>query len=402
VTVGFRQHADFAGITVDQVASAVRNGTVVELVPAGGVTRPEWIEAYLSRTSDLLDPFDDLYAVMSGGNLGIERDLYMAAGGTDESFTRWGGEDNEFGYRAIQLGALVVPERLAMAWHQGEGHEPTEEDRRALRLQRPRLQNLIPHRSTRIPSPGRIYERPYLTVYITSDGLPGEVVGVAVDSLLASDFSDLVIGVGEVSTADEAGWLSDTYGADPRVLLQVDQAEMEKRFPFSPVRMTYPAGFGMRADTLRLLVDQMGGQGVGLLRFTLPGLSPSMGHGRVSLTRAENRAKRIEGGSDETVGALFGEKWISGSSVGFWKADDLDSARTRIGARVNPSVGRAQELAAALAVIDDMSARRSIRFADGVGSLLRARSGTDLRLAISSVAKALSGRNRGREPIEGG
>jgi hypothetical protein len=127
-----------------------------------------------------------------------------------------------------------------------------------------------------------------------------------------------------------------------------------------------------------------------------------MGHGRVSLTRAENRAKRIEGGSDETVGALFGEKWISGSSVGFWKADDLDSARTRIGARVNPSVGRAQELAAALAVIDDMSARRSIRFADGVGSLLRARSGTDLRLAISSVAKALSGRNRGREPIEGG
>jgi glycosyltransferase involved in cell wall biosynthesis len=403
VTLGFRRHTDFAGVTRDQVASAVAYGTMDELVSGRRVSWPEWIEEYLIMTDDLLGPFDHLYAVMSGGNLGIDRTLYLEAGGTDESFTRWGGEDNEFAYRALQLGAVVVPERAALAWHQGGGDEPTEDDRHALRLQRPRLQNLIPPPWTRVLTPGRIYERPYLTVFIPARGLPAEVIGVAIDSLLAGDFTDLVVGAGHLSNSDERDSLTDTYRADPRVLIGVDETEMAGRFPFSPIRMTLPGGFAAGVDTVRLIADQMGAAGVGLLRFTLSKQSPVSTHGRVTLTRAENRARRIGGPRDELIGDLFGEKWVSGSSVGVWAVEELDEARARVRARVNSSRDQTRDLEEARATIDELSNRRALIFADSVGSLLRARSAGELRGALASITRVISrGSARQRQMPRGG
>ena len=44
-------------------------------------------------------------------------------GGCDESFTRYGGEDTEFAYRAYIKGTLLVPVRDTFAWHQGRREE---------------------------------------------------------------------------------------------------------------------------------------------------------------------------------------------------------------------------------------------------------------------------------------
>ena len=58
---------------------------------------------------------DDLFRTVTGCNLGIGRAIFELLGGFDESFTRWGGEDTEFGWRAWTREARWFLEWLAAA-----------------------------------------------------------------------------------------------------------------------------------------------------------------------------------------------------------------------------------------------------------------------------------------------
>lgn len=389
VTVGFRFHADFRDASPEAVASAVRGGEI-EQIAGSPVERPEWIEGHMRRTSDLLGPFDDLYLMMSGGNLAIDRDLYWEAGGNDESFTRWGGEDNEFGYRVMQLGAVVVPERNAIAWHQGEGQVPSSDELQSIWLQRAKLRNLIANPETRRPTRGRIHSVPRLLVSVKTTEAGAEHIGATVDALLASDFTDLVVGIEDVDDPLASTWLAEQYLSDCRVLFPVSQSTLAERFPFTPIRMSIPAGYGLDANTVGLLVRELGAAGVGALHVTLPG-RPAKDGAELVLTRAWNRAQHLEKDSvNSAVGELFGERWVSGQAYGFWPIDDVENALVRIRQTVSSTSESSllSEIQLKEAELTELKSRRALRVANSLGQLRRARSWHELRAAIAGLRRA--------------
>ena len=121
LTLGFRYHADFSDISSDDLSTAAEPRS---LLAGKRVTSPQWIEFHMRRTKDLTSDDSDLFRIATGGNLGVRKSFFKEIGGFDASFKQWGGEDIEFGFRAFNSGAILIPERLATAWHQGEGASP--------------------------------------------------------------------------------------------------------------------------------------------------------------------------------------------------------------------------------------------------------------------------------------
>lgn len=385
-SVGFRYHSDFTGIQPDQVAEAVRGEAMADLLAGRDVSRPEWIEAHLHRLENFLGDDDDFWRVMSGGNLGVDREMYLEVGGTDESFSRWGGEDNELGFRLLQAGAVVVPEKAATAWHQGDGQEPTEEDLVNLRIQKPKLESLIPDPGMRRLSPGRQFERPLVVVYVS--GGSAEDACLAIDSVLGSDSRDVVVGVGAPESPSELEMLHNTFDADSRVVLGVTEDELFDRYRWSPVRVVFPGTHVVEPTALSVMEEMVGGAGPGLLHFTLPGVPPSDGMGKVTYARAFNRAKRLpEGPTDENMGRLFGERWVSGPSLGVWEIKDLDEARRLVLSRPR---GQGDALVEARAIAEDLRNRRVLQFSNGLGMVARARSWQALGAGLRAIVRAVS------------
>lgn len=218
ITIGFRRHVEVSGISADDVRH--RSGSLEDLFADRPSQRPEWIEFHMARTRELTSDDDDLFRVTSGGNLGISRCFWMDAGGNDESFTQWGAEDVEFGYRAFTRGALLVPERRAQCWHQGEGAAPSESESRSLAQQRARLSQLIAHDGFRSAKPGRSFAVPQYVVSVAAGDADAQ--RDTVERLLAGDTHDLVVWVeqpppdsGDAAQASET--LRYQLHGDPRV-----------------------------------------------------------------------------------------------------------------------------------------------------------------------------------------
>ena len=176
LTLGFRKHVDVDGITAEAVRR--RPGSLGELFAGRQVEEPQWIESRMARTDLLTSGEEDIFrAVTSGdedifravtsGNLGVSVDFFAAAGGFDESFNQWGAEDQEFGYRAFALGAVLVPDRDALCWHQGPGARISDTERLSLAQMQGKLMNLIPHGRPR-DGTARLYTR-----WARSSALPG-------------------------------------------------------------------------------------------------------------------------------------------------------------------------------------------------------------------------------------
>ena len=142
VTLGLRAYVSVDGMDAEMIRN--RPGTLKELFE-GRRVNPSWVEYYLRRTNDLTSRADDLFCAVVGSNFGVRRTFYELVGGSDESFTQWGAEDVEFGYRAYTRGALLVPVRDAFAWHQGPWEEGRAEKKKSLELQRATCAHLIAH-----------------------------------------------------------------------------------------------------------------------------------------------------------------------------------------------------------------------------------------------------------------
>ena len=195
VTLGFRRHVDFEGIDADAVRG--RPGSLEELLAERPVQHPEWIERRMTRTDDLTADSDDIFRVVTGGNFGISAAFFADVGMFDESFTQWGAEDIEFGWRAYALGAVLAPERGALCWHQGPGAVLTESETVSLEQQRDKVSHLIPDRRLRSAAPGRSFTVPQIVVTVDPGHADPDVILATVEQVLASDVHDLVVWVEE-------------------------------------------------------------------------------------------------------------------------------------------------------------------------------------------------------------
>ncbi len=256
LTLGFRTHVEVDGIEPGMVRT--RPGSLAELFEGRPTERPEWIEYHMTRTRDLTSDDDDLFRAVTGGNLGISRAFFDDVGGYDESFTQWGGEDTEFGYRAFMQGGLLVPARDALCWHQGAGAAPSDTESLSLELQQAKLTQLIAVEGFRHSAPGRSFTIPRFVVTV-EPGDPGAQLSTA-EQVLASKAHDLVVWI-----AEEAGSAEDParervrrlMAGDPRVRFGPASQAIEA-IPAAPFHIAIPAGAAVDSTGIERLRRDLG------------------------------------------------------------------------------------------------------------------------------------------------
>ena len=277
VTLGLWAHVPVDDVDAGTIRS--RSGTLKELFAGRKVDTVEyqWLESHMIRTNNLLSKADDLFRVVTSGNLGLRREFYELVGGFDESFTQWGCEDTELGYRACTRGGLLVPVREAFAWHQGPWEEGRAERERSRELQRAKLAHLIAHPGFRTGVTGRTFTVPQYVVTMRGDGLSADRLLEAVERVLCGPMHDLVVRLELPEGHAGRAWLERHLGPDPRVRVAPSRSALEE-FPASAFHVTLPAGKRLHEDVVRRLRAGLGTAVVGQSEF--PGGS------RVSIVRA--------------------------------------------------------------------------------------------------------------------
>ena len=238
LTLGFRAHVSVDGIGADSIRE--RAGTLDALF-AGRPADPPFFERHMTRTGELTSRDDDVFRVVTSCNLGIRRELFDAAGGFDESFTRWGGEDTEFGYRVCTLGGVLVPVRSAFAWHQGRRAEDWERKKRMQGLQRLKIAHLIAHEDFRDARPGRGFAVPQHVVTVETANLPAERVIETAETVLADQVHDLIVRIELPEGDPRLDWVREDFGADSRVRAGPPASALDE-FPFAPFHVAVFAG----------------------------------------------------------------------------------------------------------------------------------------------------------------
>ena len=282
VSMGFRKHLDVAGIDADAVRS--RPGSLADLFAARPAQSPPWIERRMARTDDLTAGTDDVFRVVTGGNFAVSAEFLAEVGGFDESFTQWGDEDIEFGWRAHALGALLAPERSALCWHQGPGAVLSEAERASLAQQREKISHLIPDWRLRSAAPGRSFTVPQFVVTVEPGACDEDTVLATVEQVLASEVHDLVVWV-EERPAERFDRLRRLLGGDPRVEVGA-VGGAASAYPAAAFYVRLPAGAPIKPRMVGRLRVQ--------LKAAASGESDLASGHRVAITRswALNRARR--------------------------------------------------------------------------------------------------------------
>ena len=260
ISIGFRSHVEVTDL--DPVNIRSRPGSLADLFEGRSQNRPEWIEFHMVRTAHLTSDADDLFRVVTGGNFGISRAFFETVGGFDETFTQWGTEDIELGFRAFTRGGLLVPVRDAFCWHQGPGAAPDAEDRANLDFQRAKIAHLIAHHSFRRDRAGRSFTVPQYVVTVGQGSAPAEAIFETVEGVLASTVHDLVVwvempadavtGAGDGPAGAVYGWLRYQFEPDPRVWFGPIGGALDC-FPTSSFHVTIPAGITVGPILVRCL-----------------------------------------------------------------------------------------------------------------------------------------------------
>ena len=256
LTLGFCAYVSVAGIDAEAIRH--RPASLRDLF-ADRPFDPPWSERHMARTGDLTSKHDDLFRAVIGNNFGIGKAFYHEVGGCDESFTRYGGEDTEFGYRVRTRGGLLVPVREAFAWHQGRWAENREKKERDQDLQGAKLANLIANPGFRHVSPGRTFAVPRHVVTVEAGESPAGRVLEVVEALLADPAGDLVVRI-EMPPGrdhDDLAWLEEHFRPDPRVRVAPERPALDE-FPNSPLHVTVPAAAMLRHGLVHALCVALG------------------------------------------------------------------------------------------------------------------------------------------------
>ena len=310
LTLGFRRHVDVTGLTPDDVSSASAGGGLAGLFADRPQEVPDWIEFHMTRTNELTSAHDDLFRVVTGGNLGVRRDTFEAAGRFDESFTQWGAEDTEFGYRAFTNGSILIPERAAAAWHQGLGTLPDSSEQHSQEEQRARIAHLIAEPSFRRGLPGRSYEVPTAVVRIAAGSHAPVDVRDAVEGSLASSFHDHVVFLDIPDEHPERAWLDRQFGPDPRVVVGADLDD-HLAYPFAAVRVTLPVEAELTEYALESVIRVL--EGVGAVEVPLADAPPV----RAVKTRAWRRSTALSAADPwHKVDELYGVRVMNPREAG--------------------------------------------------------------------------------------
>lgn len=312
VTLGFRRHVEFDGIGPDDIDAAARTGSLEPLFDGRSWSEPVWLERHMERMQELTADHDDLFRATTGGNLGVRAATFHAVGGFDETFTQWGSEDTDIGHRLFVTGALLVPERRAACWHQGDSRGLEPHERTSLNQQRARISQTVAHPGFRRVAPGRSFAIPRLLLDVAVDRQDHATITATVESVLASDLHDLEVLLRIPDDHPDRIRLQREWSGDPRVVH--DRRDEHVRTPY---RVELPVGTRLVPASLDAIVAALSDPDdpVGVLRIPL---DATAGAEVVAVSsRAIGRAAHVGGDDDHEVAAqLFGQRSLDRAQVG--------------------------------------------------------------------------------------
>jgi GT2 family glycosyltransferase len=161
VVIGARRFADTSALDPDAAGYAAR------IWQLGSGTGPDdWRSVLYRRTNGLAHGTEAFRAFLSG-NVSVRRSRFSAAGGFSDTFTSWGGEDTELGWRLFQEGLWFIPESKAVIYHQQQEESHPGDWREASRKERTDLlTSKIPHGYYRNPTAKGSFEVPKVSVVV--------------------------------------------------------------------------------------------------------------------------------------------------------------------------------------------------------------------------------------------
>lgn len=228
VVIGDRKFVNTDRVTAEAIRADF--GVVSELparpapsaIALQGAASVDWRRPIYER-SDGLKTHAAPYRMACSGNLAFWRRDAVNARLFDESYSRWGGEDIEFGYRLYRRGAYFVPELSAVAYHQE--HDTThvrEEDAKVTVVM---TRNKIPHRRQH-ELEGERFEVPSVSVIAASPGAGAKESPLASSLRAQTDQDWEVLWGGEQSDATEAAHRGDAAALKGRSLSATRLADL--------------------------------------------------------------------------------------------------------------------------------------------------------------------------------
>lgn len=392
--IGFRRHVPKFEGSVEELGTAVRADGLETLFETGPVQVPSYIEGHMRRTGDLRSRHSDLFRVVAGGNLSVRRSTFLRVGGFDESFDRWGGEDTELGYRLFTDGGPLVPDRNALCWHQGLWEDgPDANETRSLHVQRARLAQLIADPGFRSTAPGRAHVVPRCVIRIEVDDTPSEQVVRCAESFLGGHFSDVLVMVDVPKEHKERLWLELQLGGDRRVEVGPPNRPTPPATAVLQTTARITVGPSTVADLIETLTDR--DDPVGFVAVTHPHFPVGERVLHVWTTRALGRATRVR--PEDPVAAAreqFGARYLSAATAGL----TIEGGQARTAADNEPSTITPDVISFAR-LVDDVPftvRHRALRLGlrlvavdRALTALRRARSLSDLRISLASLARAI-------------
>ena len=118
VPFGFLSFVDMTQMSQAELEVAIRDHDLAAFDQLGRVDDQHWRERTFGETADLQHESSDMFRTLVGASLAVSAEQYASVGGFCDLGVR-GIEDIEFGYRLQNNGALLIPDRGALHWHQG-------------------------------------------------------------------------------------------------------------------------------------------------------------------------------------------------------------------------------------------------------------------------------------------
>lgn len=236
VLVGRRRHVDLAGWTTEQVAAWLAGSAEREPV---ALDDPCWLVDAYRASDDLRRADDESYRYVISAVMSLTRETWDTAGGFDESFSGYGGEDWELAHRCWLGGADLRHVPDAVAWHDGPDLAGRDLDlHEVLTAQALALASRLP--SPALRPPGVAFARPWCAVEVDDRGWPPQATLLVVASFLAGGPD------ARVWLADGTGLLDDgPLAGDARVARGPVPSEVATRAPWRvhverPVELQVP------------------------------------------------------------------------------------------------------------------------------------------------------------------
>ena len=222
ILIGHRRYVDANSLPVKKVMKSpsvmlelppvATNNAVMKQSPS-----KDWREAIYSQTDNLKNS-PHPFRASSCGNVAFHRRVFEHAGPFDESFTAWGAEDNEFGYRVHNEGYYFIPVLDALGLHQEPPGGREFVDREAGKLiTRPMLLDKVP--IYRDYDPDVQSTTPMVSIYIPAYNAR-DTISRAIDSALNQTYRDFDIIICNDGSVDGTGeYLEQEYGGHSRITI---------------------------------------------------------------------------------------------------------------------------------------------------------------------------------------